>query len=92
MMVVTDVTDLPPTERIRRYIQLADDALEGAERCNRRVREAYLTMAKHWENLAVSTTARLVSDVTRYHAEFELDPDVIARAIRAATAPLRRLS
>jgi hypothetical protein len=54
--------DLPPMERVERYLQLADDSREKADRCNPRMRESYLIMARYWEDLAVTTVETMIAD------------------------------
>jgi len=62
MMVLTELSDLSPIEQIKRYLQLANDAIEEAETRNERVRESYLVMARHWENLAVITALTAIGN------------------------------
>ncbi len=49
---MTDFSELPPSERAKRYRQLAEDALREAEQADDSVRESYLLIAEQWNRLA----------------------------------------
>jgi len=49
---VTELSELPPVQRVERYRALAADARREASACNGAMRESYLLMAHHWEILA----------------------------------------
>jgi hypothetical protein len=57
--VAPEFSDLPPLERIQRYLDLADDARREAASAKGALRESYLNTAKSWEQLAVDTEASL---------------------------------
>ena len=58
---MADLSELPALERIQRYLDLADDARQDAERCKGVRRESYLRIADHWESLARDAGKRLNS-------------------------------
>ena len=47
-----ELSQLPPLERMQRYIDLAEDARREAERSMGVARTAYLIIAEQWERLA----------------------------------------
>ena len=47
-----DFSELPPLERIKRYRQLADDALKEAAATEASLKETYVLMAKESERMA----------------------------------------
>ena len=49
---MTDFSELPASERAKRYRQLAKDALDEAEQTDGSVRECYLLIAEQWNRLA----------------------------------------
>jgi hypothetical protein len=49
---MTDIYDLPPKIRARRYLELAGDARREAAMAKGSVRESYLLLAENWDNLA----------------------------------------
>jgi thymidylate kinase len=49
---MNDFSELPASERARRYRQLAEDALREAEQADGSVRESYLLIAEQWNRLA----------------------------------------
>jgi hypothetical protein len=49
---VTELSELPPVQRVARYRALAADARREAAACNGAMRESYLLMAHHWDILA----------------------------------------
>jgi hypothetical protein len=49
---MTDFSELPISERAKRYRQLAEDALREAEQSEGSVRESYLLIAEQWNRLA----------------------------------------
>ena len=53
---MTELSDLPPTERARRYRDLAEEAERHAkETRGGHIRDAYLVMASQWRKLAEET-------------------------------------
>jgi len=49
---MTDFSELPASERAKRYRQLAQDALHEAEQAVGSVRQSYLLIAEQWNRLA----------------------------------------
>lgn len=49
---MTEISDLPPEMRARRYLDLAEDARRSAVACKGELREHYLFLAEQWEKLA----------------------------------------
>ena len=49
---MADFSELPLSERAKRYRQLAEDALREAEQADESVRSAYLLIAEQWNRLA----------------------------------------
>jgi hypothetical protein len=49
---MADFSELPLSERAKRYRQLADDALREAELADDKVRQSYLMIAEQWNRLA----------------------------------------
>jgi hypothetical protein len=47
-----DFSELPLSERAKRYRQLAEDALREAELADASVRPAYLLIAEQWNRMA----------------------------------------
>ena len=45
-------SELPLSERAKRYRQLAEDALREAEQADESVRQSYLLIAEQWNRLA----------------------------------------
>ena len=54
---MTEISELPPLQRIARYRALATDARREAAACNGAMRESYLLMAHHWDILAKAVEA-----------------------------------
>jgi len=57
---VSEFSDLPPQERMQRYLDLAADARREAARAPGAARQSYLLFAEQWEKLA----ATLLSSTT----------------------------
>ena len=57
---MTEIPDLPPWERAKRYRQLQADARQEAEQAPSAARGTYLLMAAQWDQLAAEaeSTAR----------------------------------
>jgi hypothetical protein len=55
---MTEMSELPPLQRIERYRALAADARREAAACNGALRESYLLMARHWDILAKAVEAK----------------------------------
>ena len=49
---MADFSELPLSERAKRYRQLAEDALREAELADDNVRQSYLLIAEQWTRLA----------------------------------------
>jgi hypothetical protein len=49
---MADFSELPASERAKRYRQLAEDALREAVQADESVRESYLLIAEQWNRLA----------------------------------------
>ena len=49
---MTEISELPPRERAKRYRQFADDAEKWAERSSGAARQSYLLIAEQWRKLA----------------------------------------
>jgi hypothetical protein len=49
---MSEFSDLPPEERARRYLVLAQDARRNAVASKGEMREHYLFLAEQWEKLA----------------------------------------
>ena len=49
---MADFSELPASERAKRYRQLAEDALREAHHADGSVRESYLLVAEQWNRLA----------------------------------------
>ena len=56
---MTEMSELPPLQRIDRYRALAADARREASACNGAMRESYLLMAHHWDILAKAVEAKV---------------------------------
>jgi hypothetical protein len=54
---MTEISELPPRERVKRYRELARDAEKSAARAQEGTRDAYRLMAKQWNKLADETDA-----------------------------------
>jgi len=50
--MVADFMHLPPRERLKQYLTLAEDARAEANRAKGPARETYLRIAGQWERLA----------------------------------------
>ena len=64
---LTELSDLPPEMRARRYLELAEEARRSAAACRGELREHYLFLAVQWEKLA--------ADVTDYFEKRQPDSD-----------------
>lgn len=62
MSELSNLSQLPPLERMQRYIDLAEDARREAERSSGVARSAYLTMAEQWERLATEVARQQVGE------------------------------
>jgi hypothetical protein len=49
---VTELSELPPKERVRRFLELAEEARRGAAACRGELREHYQFLAEQWAKLA----------------------------------------
>jgi len=49
---VTELSKLPPAERVKRYRELAKEARREAEQASKDEREAFLHVASAWDRLA----------------------------------------
>jgi hypothetical protein len=56
---MTDISDLPPAERAKRYRQLADDAELEGRRAEGAARQSYTLIAATWRRLADEIEAKL---------------------------------
>ena len=56
---MTELSELPPSERAKRYRELAREAERQAERSTGSTREGYLFLAKGWEGLAQAIDAEI---------------------------------
>jgi hypothetical protein len=63
---VTELSDLPPDERVRRFHELAEEARRGAAASKGELRDHYLFLVDQWKKLA--------ADFTNYQAQ-RLDID-----------------
>jgi hypothetical protein len=56
---MNDLSALPPLERIKHYLDLADDARREGARAAGSARESYLLFAQRWEQLAADTARQM---------------------------------
>jgi hypothetical protein len=59
---VTELSELPPRERIKRYRDFAIHARREAQSSKGDLRVSFLTIADHWDRLATSIEVQLKSD------------------------------
>jgi len=62
-----DVSALPPLERIKRYLDLADDARRDGARAAGSARDSYFMFAQRWEQLAADTARQMRHGVRTSH-------------------------
>ena len=60
-----EVSKLPPSARMQRYIDLADDARREAAQASGAARTCYLIIAEQWELLATEAARELASERTQ---------------------------
>ena len=54
---MTEIPELPPWVRVKRYQQLAADARHEAEQAHPAARRTYLLLAEQWDKLAADAEA-----------------------------------
>jgi hypothetical protein len=54
-----DVSALPPLERIKHYLDLADDARREGAKAAGSARDSYRLFAERWEQLAADTARQM---------------------------------
>jgi len=58
---MTEFSELPQLERIKRYRQMATEARHAGNRSTGHMREAYLLIAERWESLDVEEASTTVA-------------------------------
>jgi hypothetical protein len=56
---MTELSDLPPKERVEKYRQFATDAEAWAQRSQGQARQSYLLIAEQWRKLAEEIEGRI---------------------------------